>query len=944
MSPRAHAIVAGSVALVGFAVYLLTGTAYVETSLSAPWLLSALRIAPFPSMEYPLWSWIARFLAGADTADFARTLNVFSAICGAIAVGLMYRLTESSLRSSEIRSTMPALPMVSGLAAALFLMLSIPIWMVSNRAHPAAFDLVLLLGSLRLLQLYNDSSQKGWLFAFSFVFGLGLAELGTFLVILPFLGIHVLYLLWKKRHLGVGPLLLSIALGLCGASFILFSAWQYYELPAAKWREAQSYWDVLKYFLVDRRLIIMRSLPRHGWLLLGVSTLVPWIMIWAAQRKGRRWEVNTKLLLFCVLLFGIALAILFNTPIAPWRVLGVQPLLVTPYVFAASTFGLLIARAGVLLAAPILRRKRQPRLVTPLLATLVAVPLIFAAIRNAPSVATRPAKDMHALAAAVLDMGNGRSLWVSDGMLEAELSLEAYARKQPFNYVNAAQAGGFTYRRYLSSLFTQDRLQSLAMAGLGPLLSSWLEQDEGVVDRLAVTLRPDIWLSGGLEPVPMGLVYLGAADRAALDPVETWRRNREFWETVDPLLDRLPTNQPSQQLFIAALREGLSHVANDLGVFLEYTQHGNEAAQAYAKSLSYNPENLSAALNLLVIAGEVEPTPDTAQAAALRDRELEKQVPRSPRRIAFRYGHLRSAAAAELIAVAPSVVPTAPADAELQEIHRLFQEGNLAEARRRLERHLAVRSDQVNAWLLLAAIGFREGQPELIERSLRQMKNLNQEWPYVLDLMGRSRQQEGDMAGAREYYTRALAASPADLNLMLRLLDLEVAVQDWFNVEQLLNQILIVWPNNDDANFALATLLKARDRLDLSESILRRQLLATPVSRALAELADVLRLQKKYDEALETAMHAVAAFPKFARTHEVRGLVLMDMGRLPEAGEDLKKAYELAPASVSVALSLMEWHLANKDTAAARELAGEVLRTAKSLTPDQDEALRKVAP
>ena len=763
------------------------------------------------------------------------------------------------------------------------------------------------------------------------------------MVILPVLALHALYLMWRRRHLSVLNVLTASLLGLAGASLILLATLEYYRLPAAQWRDANTYWETLKLFLVERRGIILRSLPRHGWLLLGISTLVPWLMVWIAQRRGRRWEVNTKLLFFYLLLFGIALAILFNTPIAPWRVLGTTPLLVTPYLFVAATYGLVVSRAGVLISAPILRRKRNPRRVTVVLAVLALSPLVVAGIRNAAPTSNQSARDTHALVTAILDMGEGRSFWVGDGLFAAELTLEAHARGQSFDYVNAYQAEGFTYRRYIASRFSDSRLQSLAMPGLTPLLSSWIEQDEAATDQLAIALRPDIWLTEGMEPVPMGIAYLGARDREALRPLETWQKNVAFWDAVSPVIARLPTNTPAQQAVASALRWQIARVANDLGVFLEYTGHKSEAALAYEKSLAFDPGNLSAALNLLVIAEGRENMPDTTAAAALRDRELEQKRARPPQLLAAQYGHLRSAAAAALIADRANTVSGRQLDPELLEIQGLYQNGKLDEMRRRLERHLAVRSDQPEAWMLLAALGYREGQPELVERSLRQIKAVNDEWPFVLDLMGRVRQQQGDIASAREFFKYALASRPNDLALMRRLLDLELAVGDWLNVERLLNQILIVWPTDEDANFALAALLKARSQLDLSESILRRQLRSAPVPRVMAELADVLRLRGKNDEALDFATRAVAASPQFARGREVRGRVLMQLGQMAEAQSELLLARDLAPSSVSAAQALIDWHLANGDSAAAAALAGDVLSSAKTLTPDQDKALRKVA-
>lgn len=940
---RAHLFVAGMTAIVAACLFIGTSSTHVEPEISAPLLAQLLHLAPFPSMEYPVWSWVVRFLAGLNVAVFPRTLNIFSALCGAFAALLLYRLIAASLRSSEVRAAVPWLAVASGLAASGFLVVCVPFWMVSNRAHPASFDLVLLLGSLRMLQLYGITRRMGWLLGFSFVYGVGLAELATFALFLPPIGFFSLYLIWRCRQFRARTLAPAILLGLLGASLLFLAAFEYFQLPAAKWREATSMWDVLKYFLLERRRLILGSIPRHGWLLLFMGTLVPWMMSWFAQRRNRGWEFNPSLLVFYPFLIGIALIVLFNGPVAPWRVMGLNPLLVTPYVLVASTYGLLLARLGTSIAARLVRKKRSTRGVVPALLVLALIPLALAGVRNAPIVSTQSSAAVEKLVQSVFDLSAGRSLWMGDGLLEPQLRLEAYRRGVSFNYVNAYQAEAFTYRRYLASLFDEPRLQSLALAGLGPLLSTWLGEEDTAVDQLALPLRPDIWLSEGLEPVPSGLLYLGARDRNALDPMQTWQKNVSFWQFVEPLLARLPTNSAGSRLLADTTRRQVARVANDLGVFMEYTGHPSEAVLAYRRSLSFDPENLSAALNLLVLAGEVDEQVDTSAAAALRDREMERPYPRAPQLLAIQYGHLRSRAAADLLSSGVPRMSPHETDPELAAINDLFANGQLDEARRRLERVLATSPESPDAWVMLAAIGYKEGQVDLVERSLRQMNILGQEWPILFELMGRMRLQQGDTAGARNFFNRALSRRPSDLSLLQQLLDLDLAAGDWNSVERLLNQILVIWPNHENANFALAALLRERKRLDLSENVLRQQLRARRTSRALAELADVVRQRGSLDSALEFSSEAVARLPQYARAHEVLGRVLMDLDRMPEAGEELQKARLLDPASVDAALALIDWYTRSGNVVSAAALAHGVLASSKGMTSDQERALREAA-
>lgn len=938
---RITRLLAVILALGALVLFVATGSSRVDPDFSAFWLAQLLHITPFPSMEYPVWSWIARTLARLDVQNFARVLNVFSAVCGAGSVALIFLMLVAGFRDAESRPASARVALLAGVAGAGFLMVSAPVWLVSNRAHPASFDLLLFIGSLFLLQCYRISRRPRWLFAFAFAYGIGLTELTTFALFLPFVAFYAFYQSFRMGQFTLRVWLPVVLFGLLGSSLFLLAVLEYYHLPAAGWREAASYWEMMKSFLLDRKRLVMSSVPRHGWLLLLIGTVLPWTIAWFAQRRE---ESNSRTLIFYLILFGISLAILFDAVISPWRVLGVTPLLVTPYLLLAYTYGLLIARFGFWDEARTARRGGcRKRSMFPLFAVAALAPLVVTGIRNAPVTTTKSSGAASALTRATMDMASGRALWVGDGLMEDLLQLEAFRRGAKFNYVNLYQAEAFTYRRYLSSLFDDPRFQSLALAGLSPLISAWLGQDDAAVERLAITTRPDIWLIEGLEPVPMGITYLGATERSDLEPEQTWRRNVDYWNVVEKYLPQLSTNFAAGRLFAEGLRLQAAHVANDLGVFMEYTGHPDEAARAYEKALSFDPENMSAALNLLVLAQDADEPLDTMTASALLNGELQRPAPRSPMRLAARYGHLRSRAAVELLSTGTEKAAARKKDPDLEQIIRLFEEGELPEAHRRLERFLLARPDSSDAWIILALAGFREGSPETVERSLKQMKILGQDWPIVSELMGRTRQQQGDISGAREYYTRALARRPGDFPLMQRLLDLEMATGNWSTVERLLNQMLAVAPASDDANFALAILLRARGRLDLAGAVLKQQLARQRAPRVLAELSDVQRRRGELDAAVESAAEAILRMPQYPRAHEVLGRAFLEQGDLERAGQEIKTARDANPDLISAILAQLDWLVRKGDVPAATALARETLANSKIISSADESELRKFA-
>lgn len=941
---RLHWIVSGILGALALGLYIGWGVRWLDPSVSAPLLNELLHTTPFPGAEYPVWSWLARGLAGLNPASFPLTLNLFSALCGAVSVMLMYRLIAANVRTHALGDALPRIAVLAGLTAAAFFLVSTPIWLVSNRAHPASFDLVLLLGSFRLLQLYADSKNIRWLMGFALVYGLGVAELATFILFLPLLGSYALYLIWRSHMLNVRNVVLVVLCGITTASLFFVAAYAYSQLPAAGWRDANSYWDVVSYFAMDRRRLIMSSIPRHGWLLLLIGTLVPWAIALFSQRGGRGWDVSRGMMAFYVLLLGIAWINLFNGPLAPWRVLGLAPLLATPYVLIAATYGLIFGRLGTSFGARARSlRKKSGRLPLLLLYALALIPIGWAGVRNAPIVSRSGSKEVARLAQSILDLSNGRSLWFADGSLEPSIVLEAYRRGVTLDYVNLQQAASFTYRRYAATLFKDPRQQSLALAGLGPVLSQWLPTDNTAVERLALGTRADLWLIEGLEPIPSGILYLGARDKAALDPMKTWKQNVTFWDVLDVALAHFPKTGLRDQYYANALRDQAARVANDLGIFMENTGHPTEAVRAYQKSLALQTNNLSAALNLIVLAGELDEEADTTNAVALLNQTSALDVAPSPRYLAAKFGHLRTRAAANLLVDSPVQSAVRHANPALLEIEALFSKGDAEGALRRLEPILINSPENSEAWILLAILGYRMGQPELVERSLRQMTMANQLWPLVLDIGGRVRLQNGDAAGARELFGRALMLNPNDMQLMLRLMELELQAGNWLTVENLINQILAVQPNNEDANIALGSVLRERKRLDLAESVLRQLTRDRRAPRPLAELAEVLLLREKKDDALLVATEAVIRMPQYARAHEVFGRILMSMGRWDEAGDEIQKARTLDPTSIRAILAQLDCFNAKGDSSAAIALASETLAKKQILTDEQEKALRAAA-
>jgi predicted Zn-dependent protease len=128
--------------------------------------------------------------------------------------------------------------------------------------------------------------------------------------------------------------------------------------------------------------------------------------------------------------------------------------------------------------------------------------------------------------------------------------------------------------------------------------------------------------------------------------------------------------------------------------------------------------------------------------------------------------------------------------------------------------------------------------------------------------------------------------------------------------------------------------------VDLKEEIARyRELLRRdPRSRVFAPLAEACRREGRLEEALALARAGVGNHPAYAGGRLALGRVLLDMGRVPEAAEELGRAIAAAPGGAS------GWRLLGEARARLRDRSGafEAFARALALDPLDDTARRAV--
>jgi tetratricopeptide (TPR) repeat protein len=89
---------------------------------------------------------------------------------------------------------------------------------------------------------------------------------------------------------------------------------------------------------------------------------------------------------------------------------------------------------------------------------------------------------------------------------------------------------------------------------------------------------------------------------------------------------------------------------------------------------------------------------------------------------------------------------------------------------------------------------------------------------------------------------------------------------------------------------------------------LKRRVQMDPASIAFAALAEEYRRAERYEEAIETCTAGLVRHPAYLSAHVTLGRALMEVGRLPEARQELEFVLKLAPENLAAIRGLAEIH------------------------------------
>lgn len=590
-------------------------------------LLQHLKLEPTPAVLDLFWGWIVRGVDRLPGLSTAGWMGLFSAGCGALSVALLGWLmvrvgyvirnepgSASFLREAQARR-------LSGLVSGLYLLCTIPFWVVSTRSLPGAFHVLWLLATACVFSQYQLWGRRTYLFYLGFLYGAGITESTTFLVFLPlafFLVAREMFRWhavtdWRRQAVIWGGFLLGLSLYAFHA-LVLFR----HGLPSNSFA---SPWMALLRIWQDQLALVLQVRHSAGFFVVMFFCLGPWLTIFMMSRRSP-WFYEWGQIVVRLIFIGGLVAALYNASFSPWNLMGMSYLLVTPYILMAVAMGYMTGEFWILGERHHLldfrRRKRVLRWLSGIFAMgVLPLAIVVGGAGNWTEADGRHGAPIQRAAEDVLDRLDRPTVVFAAGVLDDALRISIRERWSPVLLISLPRTGSPIYLQELAKRFSSESLSEPLKRGQFDLFIENLLMEEGGLANTATVDLPDHFREYGYL-LPDGFVY-----RIQLDPplASDWadllQAQRPFWEQIGQLANALPPKQNPAYPYLRHLCLMASRVANNFGVMLMVVDKFEDAQEAFRAARRMYPENISVLLNLLGTA----PSADEAPVA-----ELEKDI------------------------------------------------------------------------------------------------------------------------------------------------------------------------------------------------------------------------------------------------------------------------------------------------------------------------------
>lgn len=896
------------------------------------------------SPVYTLVTWPVRWLPAAWVPV---VLSVFSAVCGAAALGLLARCVallphdRTPMEQLAVRNEWGWLTgrraWIPVVAACLVGGLHFPFWERARDGGPAMFDLLLFAWVVRCLLEYRVDARERWLDQAVFVYGVGMAENWVWILLLPvFVGALAWVMGWAFFR--VRFLTRAWLLGLAGCSF-----WVVTPLLAKAHPEMTvPFWPALRMLLVEQKNQVVGHVlyAREALILAGLFSLVPLAVMAVRFRPltGDISRVGSGLTSFsfhvlrAVFLLG-GLWVALEPPFAFSR-LGLGPQFLPLHWLSALVVGyatgyfLLVfgERRRSFRWTPAQQRRNRGVVLGVCGVVWVAAALLF--YRNFPVVRTADGRWLR---------DYGRLVQQNLPAREAILLSDDPLRLWPVMAVLRNRSGGpahlgvetrlLSFPEYHEAL--RRRTEGLwpeppTNAPPGPLDPVWL------IDRLfrVVETRPLCYVHPSFgyyfeyfRWTPQGLVWrlepYGSEELLAppLAP-EVMEANLRFWRDAGEtalaqvrrglgqavatnLLDRLLMKLRVDRPVLADVRLVASTYARALtwtGVALQRAGRWAEAGECFRLALQLNPQNLVAQINAEYNRSVQQGKP--ARVTLTGPVEEQFRLYRNWDQVIGENG--------------PFDEPTF-----CYEQGRVFAQGMLfRQAIREFERVRELSPDDLPARMWLAHLYLMVRHPQRALAVVEELKAAPERFGLtltnqieLLGLEGTARFALGQSEEAHRLLQRAVGTGPTNHFLLAVCAQVYLRVGDWTNAIALFDRQLEVMPGDTDAMMNKGYACLQAGRFDEAVLVLDR----------------LLEMQPQNHPALLN-----------------RAIAQLRRGRLDHAWQDYRRLVELYPRAFQVHYGLAEIAWRRRDTNAAVQHYEAYLETAPRHTMEASNVVERL--
>ena len=923
-------------------LYLATMATFPVLGPSAHALDTHLKLLPMPEVVHPVWTLLIEGLSRVWPAKAILLIHGLHALIGAGLVVIMYRLhARYHLFRGVDRESGRTIRQIRGMTVALFLLASAPVWVTATRAYPWHLGLFMTLASGWFLSEYHVKGSSAMLYGSGLLYGMSLVEYAMAPWFFPVYVVGVILALYRRRAFSLRRFAAVAGLVLCGVALVavlcVFGAYAYRGMAGV---EALEPIDALRRLVGKQLRSMFRGLPRTGWLMVLMVGMAPWLLtaFLSARRGVDILSITSRLI--HVLVIIISLLVLWNVPISPWRLLGESRPLVLPYLFVASAFGVTVAALYQVLRWPPAGFRSFRRLAA---MVLIAAPLVTvaAAVRVYPEVDPRPYRSFCRVAEVMEEESRDLDFVITSGHLDSLVRLAALARNREVLLMALPGQRNEAYRAYLAAQFQSPRLRGLAEVGVVPAIREILATEPERGERIGMEVGSELLLSHQLYNVPRNSLYVGVRELPALDLALQGTDRTILWRTLEEALSRTAERRPDLAAIVALIKQRLSRLANDYGVYQEDRAGLEMAAAAYRTATALSPQNLCAWLNLHSMPERDSAESDEAWEAIVG---MLGETPPNLVAVSRVFGHIKRESSLTALRdyfvlqqddadLAGATVDPAVSEA-FDTIQKDLAAGRADEAVTRLRELTAAHPTLQGAWLLRGLVAAQRGDVEEWTVCWDQMESLDAVWPGFLLIQGDRAIAAGRVDEARGHFQRILSLVPRSREALEKLMILEFFNGDTERAENYCAVLLNLDPTHANANFVLGTMQASREDYAAAEAALRVALGDENKPLIMNNLAWVLIERDRFEEALELTERALNQVDALMPLWDTRGVALMGLGRYDDADQSFERALALIPDHQEVRIHVARLRLKQDRLEEARTAFEELAAMADELSDD----------